>query len=81
MGIFKPWMFGRMFGRREAPKEDDAPVTPLVECDICNGEHARDECPSIVRPDTVWRTWLSSGNPDRSMSDERDHFWRLFSGR
>ncbi len=67
MGIFTPGMFGRMFGRREAPKEDAAPVTPSVECDVCHGGHDREACPSIVTAATLWKTWRSSGPPDGSL--------------
>ncbi|MCZ6550955.1 MAG: hypothetical protein O6926_06100 [candidate division NC10 bacterium] len=42
-------------------------ITPV--CDICNGEHARESCPSIVTSATLWRTWLSSGARDRSVRD------------
>ncbi len=70
MGIFTPGMFGRMFGRREAPKEDDTPVTPPIVCDVCHREgHARETCPSIVTEETLWKTWLSSGTRDRSLRD------------
>ena len=52
------------------PEVTEPPVAPPAPCDVCNREgHARDECPSIVRPDTLWKTWLSSGTPDRSLRD------------
>ena len=69
MGIFTPGMFGRMFGRREAPKEDAAPVNPAAVCDTCNGGHEHEACPSIVTSATLWKTWRSSGPPDRSLRD------------
>ena len=51
------------------PEVTEVPVTPSPECDVCRGEHDRDECPSIVRPETLWKTWRSSGPPDRSLRD------------
>ena len=44
-------------------------VTPPVECDVCHGEHDRESCPSIVTSATLWKTWRSSGPPDRSLRD------------
>ncbi len=44
-----------MFGRREAPKEDEPPVAAIVKCDVCSREgHDRDACPSIVTEETLW---------------------------
>ncbi len=60
-------VIAQWLGQGQDPEVNEVAATLLVECDVCHGGHARDECPSIVRPDTLWKTWLSSGTRDRSL--------------
>ncbi len=69
MGIFTPGMFRKRGVVSTTPKEPEVAETPPIVCDVCNGGHDHAECPSVVRPDTLWKTWLSSGTPDRSLRD------------
>ena len=67
MGVFKPGMFHKRGGVSTTPKEPEPPVTPPIVCDVCNGGHDRETCPSIVTEETLWKTWLSSDTRDRSL--------------
>jgi hypothetical protein len=75
-------------GQESSDQEtSEAPSAPPAQCcDVCGSQdHARDACPSTIRPGDVGTTWRSGGNPNWSSGtgdtfEAVQEFWRRFRG-